>query len=78
VERGGLVAQVIECLPSNCKALSSNPSTIKLEKKKITVATMSRTDLGRIANVEVERLVKKLLQKYSLELRYGLDQGRTR
>jgi hypothetical protein len=54
------------------------PQYYQIRKKKITVATMSRTDLGRIANVEVERLVKKLLQKYSLELRYGLDQGRTR
>jgi hypothetical protein len=28
-KRGGGVAQVIECLPTKCKALSSNPRTAK-------------------------------------------------
>jgi hypothetical protein len=28
------VAQMVECLPSKCKALSSNPSTEKRKKKK--------------------------------------------
>jgi hypothetical protein len=27
------VAQVVECLPINCEALSSNPSTAKKKKK---------------------------------------------
>jgi hypothetical protein len=30
--RAGRVAQVIECLPSKCKTLSSNPSTTKRKK----------------------------------------------
>jgi hypothetical protein len=33
-KRAGRVAQVIECLPSKCETLSSNPSTIKKKKKK--------------------------------------------
>jgi hypothetical protein len=32
--RTGGVAQMIECLPSKCKALSSNSSTAKKERKK--------------------------------------------
>jgi hypothetical protein len=32
-KRAGGVAQVIECLPSKCEALSSNPSTEKKKKK---------------------------------------------
>jgi hypothetical protein len=30
----GGVAQVIQCLPNNCEALSSNPITTKKKKKK--------------------------------------------
>jgi hypothetical protein len=33
-KRSGFVAEVVESLPSKCKALSSNPSTTKKKKKK--------------------------------------------
>jgi hypothetical protein len=33
-KRAGGVAQVVECLPCKCKALSSNPSTAKKQTKK--------------------------------------------
>jgi hypothetical protein len=32
------VTQVVECLPSKCAALSSNPSTTKKKKKKNEIA----------------------------------------
>jgi hypothetical protein len=33
-KRAGGVVQVLECLPSKCEALSSNPSTKKKKKRK--------------------------------------------
>jgi hypothetical protein len=33
-QRAGGVAEVVECLPSNCEVLNSNPTTAKKEKKK--------------------------------------------
>jgi hypothetical protein len=33
VKRGGGVTQEVECLPSQCKTMGSNPSTNKLKKK---------------------------------------------
>jgi hypothetical protein len=32
-DSAGEVAQVVECLPSKCEALNSNPSTTKKKKK---------------------------------------------
>jgi hypothetical protein len=32
-KRSGCAAQVVECLPSKCKALDSNPSNIQKKKK---------------------------------------------
>jgi hypothetical protein len=34
-KRGGVMAEVVDHLPSKCKAMSSNPSTAKKKKKKV-------------------------------------------
>jgi hypothetical protein len=33
--RAGEVAEVVECLPSKCEALSSNPSNIKKKEREV-------------------------------------------
>jgi hypothetical protein len=40
-EKSWEVADVIECLPSKCKALSSNPSTTK-KKKKVNLEVVTK------------------------------------
>jgi hypothetical protein len=35
MKRAGEVAQVVECLPSMCEALSSNPTTTKKKDREI-------------------------------------------
>jgi hypothetical protein len=68
--RAGRVAQVVECLPSKCEALSSNSSTTKINKlnassiirgnaflvKSEGLARESALSLGK----EEERLVKAI------------------
>jgi hypothetical protein len=48
--RAGGVAQVVECLPSKCEALSSNASTTwgggQKEKRKETMYLLSHTQNG--------------------------------
>jgi hypothetical protein len=67
--RAGRVAQVVECLPSKCEALSSNSSTTKINKLNASIirgnaflvkseglARESALSLGK----EEERLVKAI------------------
>jgi hypothetical protein len=43
----GRVAQVIECLPSKCKALSSNPCTNKKRKKRKNFLSLTKSENKR-------------------------------
>jgi hypothetical protein len=37
IHRAGEVSQVVKCLVSKCEALSSNPSTTKKKKEKVSL-----------------------------------------
>jgi hypothetical protein len=39
-KRGGRVAQVVECLPSKCEALNSNPSATKNRNERIKISEL--------------------------------------
>jgi hypothetical protein len=60
------VVQVVECLPSKCEALNSNPSTAKLKKKKCV-------GRGGIPLILVLRRLRQEDSKFEASLVYILN-----